>query len=64
MSFPSTIESRVGIATGYGSDDQVVGVRVPVESRIFTCPYRSDWHWISPKPIQWEPGALSQGVEQ
>jgi hypothetical protein len=32
-----------GIATGYGLDDRVVGVRVPVGSRIFSsqcCPDR------------------------
>jgi hypothetical protein len=34
--------SAVGIATGYGLDDQEAGVRVPVGSRIFTSPYRPD----------------------
>jgi hypothetical protein len=29
-------DSSVGIATGYGLDDRVVGVRVPVGSRIFS----------------------------
>jgi hypothetical protein len=38
----------VGIATGYGLDDQGVGVRVPVVSRIFTSPYRPDRLWGSP----------------
>jgi hypothetical protein len=37
--------SAVGIATGYGLDDQGVGVRVPVEARIFTSPCRSDRLW-------------------
>jgi hypothetical protein len=32
----------VGIATGYGLDDREVGVRAPVESRIFSCPRRPD----------------------
>jgi hypothetical protein len=34
--------SVVGIATGYGLDNRGVGVRVPVISRIFSCPRRSD----------------------
>jgi hypothetical protein len=33
-------DSVVGVETGYGLDDRGVGVRVPVESRIFTSPYR------------------------
>jgi hypothetical protein len=36
--FENSVGSRdsvVGVATGYGLDDQGVGVRVPVESRIF-----------------------------
>jgi hypothetical protein len=32
----------VGIATGYGLDDGGVGVRVPVGSRIFSSPRRTD----------------------
>jgi hypothetical protein len=35
-------DSAVGIATGYGLDDQGVGVRVPVGARIFTSPRRPD----------------------
>jgi hypothetical protein len=35
-------DSAVGTATGYGLDDRGVGVRAPVESRIFSCPRRSD----------------------
>jgi hypothetical protein len=34
--------SSVGIATGYGLDDQGAGVRVPVGSKIFASPYRPD----------------------
>jgi hypothetical protein len=30
------LDSAVGIATGYGLDDQGVGIRVPVGSRIFS----------------------------
>jgi hypothetical protein len=40
--------SSVGIATGYLPDDQGVGVRFPVESRIFTSPYRTDRLWGPP----------------
>jgi hypothetical protein len=35
-------DSAVGIATGYGLDDRGIGVRVPVESRIFYSPRRPD----------------------
>jgi hypothetical protein len=40
--------STVGIATGYGLDDQGVGVRVPVGSKIFTSPYHPDRLWGPP----------------
>jgi hypothetical protein len=57
-----TVQSRdssVGIATGYSLDDRVVGVRVPVGSRIFTSSHISDRRWGSTQPpIQWVPGAL------
>jgi hypothetical protein len=33
-----SLNSSVGIATGYGLDDQGVGVRVPEGSRIFSSP--------------------------
>jgi hypothetical protein len=45
--FPSRA-SAVGIATGYGLDDQRVGVRVPVGSRIFSSPSCPDWLWGAP----------------
>jgi hypothetical protein len=38
-------DSSVGIATGYGLDDSGVGVRVPLWSRIFSCPRRPDRLW-------------------
>jgi hypothetical protein len=38
-------DSVVRIATGYGLDDQGVGVRVPVGSRIFSSPRRPDRLW-------------------
>jgi hypothetical protein len=40
--------NAVGIATGYGLNDQGVGVRVPVGARIFTSPCRPDRLWGSP----------------
>jgi hypothetical protein len=42
------IESQdraVSITTGYGLDNQGVGVRVPVGARIFTSPYCTDRLW-------------------
>jgi hypothetical protein len=41
-------DSVVGIATGYGLDDQGVGVRVPVGVRIFTSSCRPDRLWGPP----------------
>jgi hypothetical protein len=42
-------DSAVGIATGYRLDDQgVVGVRVPVASRILSSPRRPDRLWDPP----------------
>jgi hypothetical protein len=41
MKYPVEIrDSSVGITTGYGLDDQEVGVQVPVGSRIFSSPDR------------------------
>jgi hypothetical protein len=47
----------VGIATGYGMDEQGVGVRVLVRSRVLPA--------LGPTqpPIQWVPGVLSPGRE-
>jgi hypothetical protein len=42
------LDSAVGLATGYGLDDQGVGVRVPVGARIFTSPCRPDRLWGPP----------------
>jgi hypothetical protein len=41
-------DSVVGIATAYGLDHRGVGVRVPVGSRIFSSPRRSDRLWGPP----------------
>jgi hypothetical protein len=43
-----SLDSAVGIATGYGLDDRGIGVRVPVILRIFTFPCRPDRFWGSP----------------
>jgi hypothetical protein len=53
-------DTEVGIATGYGLDDQGIGVQVPVGVRIYTSPRRPDRLWGSPN-LQWVPGALSPG---
>jgi hypothetical protein len=41
-------DSVVDIATGYGLDGEGVGVRVPVEARIFSSPLRPDRLWGPP----------------
>jgi hypothetical protein len=46
--FLSSPSSAVGIATGYRLDDRGVGVRVPVGSRKFSRPGRSDRLWGPP----------------
>jgi hypothetical protein len=50
--------------TGYGLDDGSVGVRVPVESRIFSSPRCLDQPWGPPSLLYngyWGRGALSFG---
>jgi hypothetical protein len=44
-------DSVVGIATGYGLDEQGVGVGVPVGSRIFSSSRCPDPLWGSPSPL-------------
>jgi hypothetical protein len=56
-------DSSVGIATGYGLDDWGTGVRVPVDSRIFSTSSISALGSIQP-PIQWVTEALSPGVKR
>jgi hypothetical protein len=46
--YDALLRTLVGIATGYGLDDQGVGIRVPVGSKIFTSPYRTDRLWGPP----------------
>jgi hypothetical protein len=50
-------DSAIGIAPGYGLDDQGVGVRVPVESRLFSMSSRQALGPTQP-PIQWVAGAF------
>jgi hypothetical protein len=58
-------DSSVGIATGYGLDNRRVGVRVPVRSRIFSSPHRSDPLWSSPSLLSnWVQGPLSPWVKR
>jgi hypothetical protein len=53
-------DSAFIIMTGYGLDDQGVGVRVPVGSRIFSSPRCPDWLW---GPIQMGAGGSFPGVK-
>jgi hypothetical protein len=57
--------SSVGIATGYGLDDRLIGVRFPAGLGIFffdTMSRPALWH--TQPPIQWVLGALSLGVKR
>jgi hypothetical protein len=54
----------VGIVTGYGLDDRGVGVRVPVESRMFSSSRRPGRLGSTQPPIQWVAGAPSPGVKR
>jgi hypothetical protein len=38
-------DSAVGTATGYGLEGRGIGVRVPIESRLFSFPRRPDWFY-------------------
>jgi hypothetical protein len=58
-------DSLVGIATVYRLDGRGIGVRVPLESRIFSSPRRPDPLWGPPSLLSnghW--GALSPGVKR
>jgi hypothetical protein len=44
-------DSSVGIATGYGLDDQGVGIQVPIGVRIFSSPCRTDRLWGPPNLV-------------
>jgi hypothetical protein len=58
-------DSAVRIATGYGLDDEGVGVRVPMWARIFTSPFRPDRLWGPFRLLSnGYNGALSPGVKR
>jgi hypothetical protein len=58
-------DSSVGIALGYGLDDQGSSIRLPVGvgNFFFTTASRTALGPTQP-PIQWVPGALSTGVKR
>jgi hypothetical protein len=43
-----SLDSSVGMATGYGLDDRGVRIRVAEGSTIFSSPRRPDWLWGPP----------------
>jgi hypothetical protein len=57
-------DSVVGIATGYGLDDQEVGVRVPVGSRVFSSPHRPHRLWGPPSILSNGYRGFSWGVKR
>jgi hypothetical protein len=68
-------DRAVGITTGYGLDDQGIGVQAPLGARIFTSPCRPDRFWgpslssrqiLGPTqpPIQWVLVFLSPDVKR
>jgi hypothetical protein len=64
VNFNKTTRSRdssVGIANGYGLDDQGAGVRVPVGSKIFTSPYRPDRLRVHPTSYKMGTGGFFLG---
>jgi hypothetical protein len=48
MAFGKSLDSSVGIVTGYGPNNRGVMVRAPVDSRIFLSPRRRDRLWGPP----------------
>jgi hypothetical protein len=56
-------DRAVGIAAGYGLNYRGVGVRLPVESKIFSTSSRPVLGSTQPS-IQWVPGPLSPGIKQ
>jgi hypothetical protein len=60
--FTASRVSVVGRATGYGLDDRGAGIRVPVGSRIFSSPRRTDRLWGPPSLLSnGYSGLFSQG---
>jgi hypothetical protein len=59
-----TRDRAVSIATGYGLDDQGVGVRFPVEAKNFTSPCRPDRLWAHPASYPMRTGGFLLGVKR
>jgi hypothetical protein len=57
-----SLDSALGIATGYGLDDRGIGVRVSVGSRIFSASSKPALGPTQP-PIQWISGVKRPGSE-
>jgi hypothetical protein len=55
--------NSVGIATGYGLDEQGSGIRFPVGAGNFLLLHRIQTSSGAQPPIQWVLGALSPGVK-
>jgi hypothetical protein len=62
---PTSRDSAVGTATGYGLDGWGVGVRVPVGAGLLSSPHRPELYFgPTQPPIQRLPGALSPGIKR
>jgi hypothetical protein len=47
-------DRSIGIGSDYGLNDEWVGVRVPVQTRLFSSPQLPDLHWGPPSPLSHE----------